>query len=97
MQTCQRHLSKLFVSDAEHLKSKNTCLPEEMETCLHSATILSILAHTNTLIWAKFAEIERKAAWDVWPRWTATYALISDLCDLMVKTEQNACDDWDLV
>ncbi len=44
------HLSKHFGSDVEHLKSKNTCLPEEMGICLHSGTILSILAETNTSI-----------------------------------------------
>ncbi len=49
MRTCRRHLSNHFGSDAaEHLKSKNTGLPEEMGICLHSGAILSILAHTNT-------------------------------------------------
>ncbi len=42
-----------FGSDAKHLKSKNTSLPEVMGLCFHSATILSILARTNTSIRTK--------------------------------------------
>jgi len=60
MWTCRRHLSKHFGSDAKHLKSKNTRLPEVMGLCFHSATILSILARTNTSIWKKTPKWKEK-------------------------------------
>ncbi len=62
MRTCRRHRSKHFGTDAEHLKSKTTRLFEGMEIYLHSANILSILAHTSTSIGTKFPKMERKTS-----------------------------------